>query len=118
VPGARDTVAGFYEDPSDQAKLVMIAGVTSDLPDPDAELDGTFRGLSTGGLPVKNIKKTKAGPLGGVAKCGTSAASGTPVAVCAWADHGSVGMTFFYNRTVAQSTSLFLKIRSAMLKRK
>jgi hypothetical protein len=118
VPGARDTIAAFYEDPSDPTKLVMVAGVTSDLPDPDAELDGTFRGLGTGGLPVENIKKTNAGSLGGVAKCGTSTAAGIPVAVCAWADHGSVGMTFFYNRKVSESTSLFLKIRSGVLKRK
>jgi hypothetical protein len=118
VPGARDTVAAFYEDPNDSTKLVMVAGVTSNLPDPDAELDGTFRGLGTGGLPVSNLKKTSAGPLGGVAKCGTSTAGGVPVSVCAWADHGSVGMTFFYNRKVSESTSLFLKIRSAVLKRK
>jgi hypothetical protein len=118
VPGSRDTIAAFYEDPNDQTKLVMVAGVTSDLADPDAELDGTFRGLGTGGLPVDNIKKTDAGPLGGVAKCGTSTAAGTPVAVCAWADHGSVGMTFFYNRKVSESTALFLKIRSGVLKRK
>jgi hypothetical protein len=118
VPGARDTIAAFYEDPNDPAKLVMVAGVTSDLPDPAAELDGTFRGLGTGGLPVSNVKKTNAGPLGGVAKCGTATAAGTPVAVCAWADHGSVGMTFFYNRKVSESTSLFLKIRSTVLKRK
>jgi hypothetical protein len=118
VRGARDTIAAFYEDPNDKSKLVMVAGVTSDLADPDKELDGTFRGLGTGGLPVSDVKKTNAGSLGGVAKCGNATAGGVPVAVCAWADHGSVGMTFFYNRKVSESTSLFLKIRSAVLKRK
>ena len=52
--------------------------------------------------------------------CGAGRASddGQPVVVCAWIDHGSIGLGIFYGgRDQADSAALFIAIRQEILYR-
>ena len=46
------------------------------------------------------------GDLGGVMKCGTTSGDGGDIAVCGWADHGSVVMAMFPGRSVDDAGGL------------
>ena len=110
-------VAGLYAEGSDETKLVLVVGASALLFSPDKEVENAFKAMTDSGLPVSNIAEVDAGDLGGTVKCGTGTVSGVALSVCAWGDHGSIGMGIFYDRPVAESSALFEKIRTGMLKR-
>lgn len=115
VKEATSSIGAFYTDPSgDRSKLVMVVGVTGRVANPSGELDDAFGGLAEGGFSASEPHKVDAGPLGGEARCASAIASGQPLIVCAWADHGSVAMILFFNRDAAESEQLFLQMRSAI----
>jgi hypothetical protein len=111
IDGETGAVASFYNDPQAPGKRVLFVGVTADIVSPTAELDQSFVSLNDTGLNIKNIADVSPGPLGGKAKCGLGKTGDVGLAVCIWADNESLGMVVFYNRTVAESTDLFVKIR-------
>jgi hypothetical protein len=117
VKNATSSIGAFYSDPSDPTKIVMIAGVTGTVADPNKELNDAFSSMGTGGLPVSNIHDVDPGSLGGSAKCGEGSTQGQPLVVCAWADHGSLAMIVFFNRDAASSEPLFRQIRGEILTR-
>jgi hypothetical protein len=47
-------------------------------------------------------------------KCGTTKTDGSSMAVCGWADHGSLGIAMFPNRPVDESADLLRTMRSSM----
>lgn len=119
-------IAAFYQDPAAPERIVALVGGTSFLMNPKAELDAAFRGVSAGGsaqgLTVHDIKDIDAGALSGLARCGAAeqaAENGqkVPLSVCAWADHGSLVIGLFFNRTVDEGAALLRQIRSEILKR-
>ncbi len=117
VTNSTGSLGAFYSDPSDETKIVMVAGVTGRVADPGKELDDAFTGMSSTGLPVSGIHTVDPGSLGGEAKCGSGETSGQKLVVCAWADHGSLGMIVFFNREAAASETLFRQFRDAILTR-
>ena len=56
------------------------------------------------------------GPLGGEAKCGKADASGVDMALCAWADEGSVGWIIWYFKSVRQAKAEFADLRGEIEK--
>ncbi|MGC9668724.1 hypothetical protein ACNTMW_19475 [Planosporangium sp. 12N6] len=119
---ADSTVAGFYAPAGDRQQLVMLVAGTKLALAPAKELDAALRGVSKGsGTPLSDVRAVPAGPLGGTTRCGsvTLAAAGTavPVAVCAWADHGSLGLVFFFNRTIEDAEGRFRAVREGVLHR-
>jgi hypothetical protein len=110
APGTSSTVGALYGDPA-KKDLVMVAGASAPVLDPAKQLDDTLKGASSGGLTLTDIAPVEPGPLGGTAKCGNGSAAGTPLAVCAWADNGSVGMIAVYFKTVDQIKGEFVALR-------
>ncbi|SCF30366.1 hypothetical protein GA0074695_5366 [Micromonospora viridifaciens] len=115
VPGSTSVVGGIYGDPAKQ-DLVMIAGASALLADPKKELDDAIKGLGVG-LGVKDLKTVDAGPLGGEAKCGDGNAGGVDVAVCLWADRGSLGMVVSYFKSADELQPQFVAMRGEIEKK-
>jgi hypothetical protein len=118
VTGAKEAVAGFYNDPQSAGKTVMFVGVTGDIISPTNEIDSDFTAFNTTS-PVKigNVATVSAGPLGGAVKCGDGKGPDFTIVLCVWSDNETVGLAVFYNRPVADSADLFLRIRSGATKR-
>jgi hypothetical protein len=112
-----DAVAAFYSDPGGGDRLVLLAGGTAALRDPAGELDAAFGAAGAGGLPVTGVSPVDPGPLGGTARCGEAVAEGVTVAVCGWADHGSLALMVFFSRSVDESAGLLRDVRAEVLSR-
>ena len=117
VKNSTSTVAAFYTDPASPTKVVMIAGVTGTIANPKQELEDTFSGAATTGLTIDGAHTVDAGPMSGEARCGNGKTGEVTLSICAWADHGSVGAVYFFNRDVDSSAVLFKQIRNEILKR-
>jgi hypothetical protein len=116
VPEAKDTIGAFYGNPANK-DMVMIAGASGRVADPEKQLDQAIREMAAGGLKVTNVKAVEPGPLGGVAKCGDATADGVPMGVCAWSDRGSLGMIVIYFKNSKQAGAEFVAIRGAIEQR-
>jgi hypothetical protein len=112
-----EAVAGLYAAQGDPNRLVLVVGASGFLLTPDKEIDNAFAGMSGSGLPVSSVSGYESGTLGGTVKCGSGTVSGLNLSVCAWGDHGSIGMGIFYGRAVTESAEMFLKIREGMVDR-
>jgi hypothetical protein len=53
-----------------------------------------------------------AGPLGGIAKCGATRATGREVPVCLWAGPVTVGMVMFLSESRTEATPQVASIRA------
>ncbi|HET9518328.1 MAG TPA: hypothetical protein VFO77_11425, partial [Actinoplanes sp.] len=115
APGATGTVGALYGDPADR-DLIMIAGASAPLSNPAKELDETLDGASSSGLVITDVVTVDPGPLGGQAKCGNSSTSGIDLAICAWADSGSVGMIAAYFKSVEDIKPDFVDLRGEIEK--
>jgi hypothetical protein len=115
VPNAGNTVGALYGTVEKQ-DIVVIAGAEAPVEDPAKELSGTFLGAGVGGLKVTGITTVPAGPLGGAAKCGNASTSGVKLAMCGWADDGSVGWIIWYFKSAGQVKSEFPKLRGQIEK--
>jgi hypothetical protein len=116
VPGATNTVGALYGDVGDQ-DIVIVAAAEAPIKNPKAELEQTFYGAGIGGLKIDNITTAPTGALGGAAKCGSSETSGIDMAICTWADEGSVGMFIWYFKSVTKAKAEFPKLRAQVEKK-
>jgi hypothetical protein len=105
------SVGAFYGDLYDEDVVIAIAVETA-VPLPQVALAGTFAGIGSGGLKVTGLTEAGTGKLGGVAKCGDADAEGVDVAVCSWADEGSIGMIMWYFKKARQVKTEFPKLRA------
>lgn len=107
--------AGIYSD-GDQQKLVVLVAATSTVVFPDDEIKDAFSGFneSVTGSGVGAQVDYPAGDLGGTVKCATGTEKGVPMTMCAWADHGSVGIAVFVGRELQEAAALFLQIRQVV----
>jgi hypothetical protein len=112
-----NAVAGLYAARGDETQPVLVVGATGLVFSPAREVHNAFQGMTDSGLPVSAEKNYDAGALGGTVRCATGSIARINLSVCAWGDHGSVGIGIFYDRPVAESAALFLRIREEMLKR-
>lgn len=109
------TVGAVY---SDSAKNnVLFLGGTGLIWSPEKDLDTTFGLISDKQGAVTGLHKVDAGELGGTMKCGTTKSDNGDLAVCGWADHGSVALAMFPGHTEKESATLLLQIRDATQKR-
>lgn len=115
VPGASKTVGALYGTP-EKRDIVIIAGVAAPVDDPAEELDNSFFGAGIGGLKVTGITSVDTGSLGGVAKCGKTSTSGINMAMCGWADDGSLGWIIWYFKSVSKAKAEFPKLRAQIEK--
>jgi hypothetical protein len=104
----------LYSD-SRQRGATLLA-TTRFIYNPEKDLTARFASL-TGDLKITGDAEVDAGSLGGYKRCGTGTLNGRTVAVCGWADHGSLAVGVFGNRSVDESSTLLDTIREAVLKR-
>ena len=63
---------------------------------------------------MTGLHDVAAGDLGGTMKCGTTKSDDGDLAVCGWADHGSLALAMFPGRTDAEAApTLIRQIRNA-----
>lgn len=116
VPGSLSSEVGFYGNMTDQ-DLLMIVAVTAPIADPASQLSNALTSLAGSGITVNAPAPVDAGPLGGQSACGDATASGVEVAVCAWADSGSLGVVMFYFTDLAEAKQRFAQVRAEVEKR-
>jgi hypothetical protein len=110
------SVGAVYEDPAARDRSVLFFGGTGLLLSPGRKLDTVFRLLADENGGVAGVREVPAGRLGGVMRCGrtTTPDGGGDMAVCGWADHGSVAAALFENRSTDDSARLLRSIRAAV----
>ncbi|WP_412739683.1 hypothetical protein [Krasilnikovia sp. MM14-A1259] len=108
-------VAAAYADSSGHD--ILFAGGTGLIWRPGDDLDAAIAMVSDAQGAVTHVHEVPAGPLGGTVKCGKTATDGGDMAVCGWADHGSVALALFPNRSEDDAAGLILTIRQAAQKR-
>ncbi len=103
-----------YRDPGNERRSVLIFGGTTLLWQPERDLDSLFGLTADETGAVTGLRDLPAGRLGGVLKCGTTSGEGGDFAVCGWADHGSVVMAMFPDRSVDEAGRLLGDMREEM----
>jgi hypothetical protein len=107
------TVAGVYQDSAASGKDVLFFGGTTLIWTPESDLDTAFNLISDNQGAVTDLHDVSAGHLGGTMKCGTTKSDSADLTVCGWADHGSLALAMFTNRTPADSATLLRQLRDA-----
>jgi hypothetical protein len=104
---------------SNADQTVMLFGGTTLLWSPERELDTVLTLMEDKDEQgLRDLKTVDPGPLGGVMKCGLSdALSASAMAVCGWADHGSIALALFPAHTADEAAPLMRELRAASLKR-
>jgi hypothetical protein len=108
-------VGAVYTDAG--GKGVLFLGGTGLIWAPEANLDVAFDMISDSEGAVTGIRTVDAGELGGTMKCGVTKSDDADLAVCGWADHGSLALAMFTNRSTDESGRLLREIRAAAQKR-
>ncbi|GAA1562455.1 hypothetical protein GCM10009827_099930 [Dactylosporangium maewongense] len=108
-----EVAAGIYST-GDPQKLVVIVAATSTVVFPDDEIEDAFKGFNSTGGSLGGQTSYPAGDLGGTVKCASGTEDELPMTLCAWADHGSVGIGVFIGRDLGEASDLFLQIRPAV----
>jgi hypothetical protein len=108
------SVTVLYTDQRQRGTTLLAT--TRFVLDPEKDLTDRFAKL-TGQLQIKGDAEVEAGDLGGYRRCGTGTLNGRTVAVCGWADHGSLAVGVFGGRSVTEAAQLLDTIRTAVLKR-
>lgn len=112
------SVAAVYTEHGDAEHGVIFVGGTGLMLHPEKELDGVFGLITDRADGVEGVRREPAGPLGGVLKCGKTQIEDVSVAVCGWADHGSLAVALFARRGVDESADLFRRMRDTMQHRR
>ena len=108
------TVGAVYQDPAGKDRKVLFFGGTNLQLSPAHQLDQAMTLLNDDTGSVTGLHEVPAGPLGGIAKCGTSIGDGGAMPVCGWADNGSLAVALFPGRTVDEAAKLLLDLRTAI----
>jgi hypothetical protein len=109
-----ETVGAVYTDPAAAERSVLLFAGTTLLWTPESDLDAVFDLIADDAGAVTGLREEPAGELGGVMKCGTTESPEGDIAVCGWADHGSLGIAMFPGRGAGESAPLLREIRSAV----
>jgi hypothetical protein len=108
------SVSVLYTDQRQRGATLLAT--TRFVLDPEKELTSRFTELATE-LKIRDSEPVDAGELGGYQRCGTGNLNGKGVAVCGWADHGSLAVLVTAGRSVPETATLLGTIRAAVLKR-
>ena len=108
-----ETVGAVYADSAAPSRSIIFVGGTATLRSPDKDLDTALQLLADDASTVDGVRPVPPGDLGGVMKCGRTSGPDA-LTVCGWADHGSVAIAMFPERTVDESAELLRAIRGAV----
>jgi hypothetical protein len=111
-----DRFTVVYADQRNKQSRVTVFGTTRFITDPKKDLDAGLGKLADD-LRISGLRELDAGTLGGEQRCGTGKLDGKTITLCAWSDHGSIGVALFTNRSVEASSPLLHDIRAAIISR-
>jgi hypothetical protein len=114
----KKSTGAVYADEAGRSRSVLFIGGTGVLVSPEESLGKTFGLIADDAGGVDDVHVVSAGSLGGVMKCGSTKTDGSSMAVCGWADHGSLGIAMFPNRPVDESAELLRTMRQSMQNRR
>ncbi|GIF16093.1 hypothetical protein FHX34_10216 [Actinoplanes teichomyceticus] len=106
------TVGAVYH--ADADRDVLFFGGSTLLWSPERDLNTSFDLISDEQGAVTDLHDVDAGALGGTMKCGTTKTESGDLAVCGWADHGSLALAMFLNRPVPEAATLMRQMRDAI----
>ncbi|GIE80695.1 hypothetical protein Aph02nite_66450 [Actinoplanes philippinensis] len=109
-PGADNAFGAVYGDVDDK-KLIAALAAEVDIDDPQQMLDTMFQSFS-GKSQLTGVSAAGLGDLGGVAQCGDTTSGEYEMALCGWADEGSVGMFLFFDETAVDVKGDFPDMRA------
>ncbi|MEU4425785.1 hypothetical protein AB0F81_34620 [Actinoplanes sp. NPDC024001] len=109
-PGAANAFGAVYGDVADK-KMIAALAAEVDIDDPQRMLDTVFQSFS-GESQLTGVSPASTGSLGGVAQCGSTVIEKEDVAICGWADEGSVGMFLFFYETAVDVKGDFPDMRA------
>ncbi|MBN1174155.1 MAG: hypothetical protein JXA67_18430 [Micromonosporaceae bacterium] len=112
----QDSFTIVFVDSDDRSRLVTAFGVTRFVKSPSEEVDNTLAALSAD-LAITGIHAVRAGQPGGEASCGSGKVEGQQLVVCGWADHGSLGIVMFTNRSESGCVAVMETLRRAIIRR-
>lgn len=103
-----------FADPASAERGVIAFGGTALIWDPEKTLKEAIQGA---GEDLKNVTAFPPGKLGGHLKCGNGKDDqGKPVVMCAWIDHGSMGIGVFYGGRSKEDSANFMRaLREAII---
>ena len=103
-----------FEDPKSKDRGVIAFGGTGLIWDPEKTLADTIKGA---GQNLRNVTSFPPGKWGGLLKCGDGKDNeGKDVVMCAWIDHGSMGIGVFYGKRSMQDSARFMRaLREAVI---
>jgi hypothetical protein len=101
-----------YQNPADSSQLINVLAATGTVTASESTVDYYLSGVD-----AATVKPADPGTFGGFAKCGALGKVNPSYVECAWADPGSLGVVFCYHRTLADCSTLFTKVRDAVLTR-
>jgi hypothetical protein len=107
-----DTVSAVYSGAGD--KDVLFFGGTTLIWSPGKDLETSFDLFTDDQGSVTGLHDVDAGALGGSMKCGNTVSDGKEMAVCGWADHGSLALAMFPGRAESEAAPLMRQIREAI----
>ncbi|GAA1594572.1 hypothetical protein [Actinoplanes couchii] len=109
-PGAANAFGAVYGNLA-QKKMIAALAAEVDIDDPQRMLDTVFQSFS-GSNQLTGVTSASVGSLGGVAQCGNAKVGESDVAICGWADEGSVGMFLFFYQTAVDVKGDFPDMRA------
>jgi hypothetical protein len=111
---AEDTFAGVYSD--GDGKRVTLFGTTGFRFSPESDLESEFNRL-TERYGLREVAAVDTGTRGEYLRCGVGRDGQATVAVCGWADHGSLATGIFTRRSVDDSAALLQRMRGSVVSR-
>jgi hypothetical protein len=112
--GVDDGFAGAFNDPKGKQRPAYVFGGTLLIWDPAAALRQAIQGA---GSSISDVTAFEAGRMGGQLKCANGKDDKQkPIVICAWVDHGSVGIGVFYGgRPMADSAAFLRALRETII---
>ncbi|MEJ3749673.1 hypothetical protein WEI85_41240 [Actinomycetes bacterium KLBMP 9797] len=111
---AEDTFAAVYGD--GDGKRVTVFGTTGFHFSPEDDLRTEMERL-TDRYKIRNVEQFDTGARGEFTSCGVGKDGDATVAVCGWADHGSLATALFTRRNRADSAELLEQFREILIAR-
>ena len=111
---AEDTFAGVYSDGA--GKRVTLFGTTGFRFSPETDLEKEIARL-TERYGLRQVESVDTGTRGEYLRCGVGKDGQAVVAVCGWADHGSLATGVFTRRSVDDSAALLERLRGTIVSR-
>jgi hypothetical protein len=114
---AEDTFAAVYE--GSPGGRVTVYGTTGFRLAPKSDLDSELAKL-TDEFRLTDVPEVEPGPLGGHQRCGIGTppeGDDTDLVLCAWADHGSLGVATFSASSLEEDAELLRQLRAAIISR-